>query len=293
MKRDHYIYLFNLFLAAAIITTLCNTKQSATDTAKQETPDETQEMQEEDQRYICDIDKYRTWKDMNTIPPHEMGKLLFLKNDDVVIPFYQAGLAHPSYSDVKNGRFCYLHFFEKGILYCIIHNPLPASISYDDKELLFFRSKLVHFSEWDNFKEAIPFVKQVAATHFLLLSADPDMPFTTIWEPLKNILSIFPLNRRDSLYSWYIPVCSNADSSENKCSFADISPHHNMFFEQMIMKAKNSTLTRDDAEILQRKMNENKYEIIACFLNKGGYFYDAVFTPKNAHIRLCPENIKE
>ena len=76
MKSSYYIYLFNIILAIAIIITLCNTKQSTSDTAKPGTPNEVQEMPEEEQSYIYDIDKYRIWKDLNTIPPHEAGKLL-------------------------------------------------------------------------------------------------------------------------------------------------------------------------------------------------------------------------
>ena len=288
MKSSYYIYLFNIILAIAIIITLCNTKQSTSDTAKPGTPNEVQEMPEEEQSYIYDIDKYRIWKDLNTIPPHEAGKLLCLKNNSEVIPFFQVGLDYSLLSKTKNRIFCYLHFFEKGILYCIIRDPLPASISYDNEELLFFRSDLVHFAEWNNHEEAISFIEQLDDTHFLLLSADSDIPITTIWKPLKDILSLFPLNRRSGVYLRYVPVCSIADFSENKLNFAEISPTHNILFEQMIVKAKDSTLTSDDAETFRRTMTVNKLEIITLLLNKGGYFYDAAFTPRKAHIHLSP-----
>jgi len=298
MKRTHYIFIGYLLLTIVLIASLYQmkfpTNPEGMTIADKTTPThsaaaEEEERYDEEQVYVCDIAKYKVWSDINKIPIHDIWKLLHLKNKNEILPFYQFGLCYePTLLKARKRKFCYVHFFDKGILYSSINNAFYSTISTNTLNLSFFRSDSVHFATWEDYNEIIAYIKQLNGTQPLMISADPDIPFTTLWEPLKNILPLFPLNQRQNVYSRYIPVCSVADVENFKCDFGEIPTKLNTLIAQMTEKAKNNALTADDVETLNQARNENELAFIYILLNNGSEFYDAIFNNKT-HLQLPSE----
>lgn len=287
MKRKYYIYICYILLTVALMASLYRVKFPTTPEGET-TPDNTtathsveEECHDEEQVYVCDIAKYKVWADISKIPIHDIWKILYLKNKDEVLLFFQAGL-YPDSARLKGNQnqYCYVHFFDKGILYCTIKNGLRSTISADTQDLTFFRSDAVHFATWANYNEIIAHIKQLNGTQTLRLSADPNIPFSALWEPLKNILPLFPLRHRVTLYAQYIPVCSVADTEKPKWDFAEIPTELHTLIAQMTEKANNNALTADDVDALHQARNANKLAFMTILLNKGGEFYDAIFHDK-------------
>ena len=290
MKRTHYIFIGYLLLTIVLIASLYQmkfpTNPEGMTIADKTTPThsaaEEEERYDEEQVYVCDIAKYKVWSDIEKLPIHAIGKRLHLKNEDEILPFYQIGLYYDPapLKERKRRKYCYVHFFDKGILYSAINNAFYSTISTDTQNLSFFRSDSVHFATWENYNEIIAYIKQQNGTQPLMLSANPDIPFTALWEPLKNILPLFPLNQRLNVYSRYIPICSAAGIENPKWDFADIPSNLNTLIAQMTEKAKNKALTADDVETLNQARHANELAFMTILLNKGGELYDAIFNDK-------------
>lgn len=189
-------------------------------------------------------------------------------NNDVLFEIY------PSKPYPNRAKNHYVHFLEKGILYCEIDNPIPYLISDNDQQASFFETEKVILYKWNELHKLINELKKSADKN-IIISAEKDFNIQNKSCLIKKIF-VDQDRKEVILYYSYIFICPHIAPSLIDCQ--NNNSHESFQLKMLENDLFNQTEHRE--ELIKKVVQLcNKYpEETAYYLLKHGYLLNRILT---------------
>ena len=182
-------------------------------------------------------------------------------HDDILFDIY------PGKPFPKRSENYYIHFLNKGIIYCKIADPIPYLISYDNKQASFFESEKAELCKWSELQKLIDELK-TSSDKNIIISAVSNFDLHSKHGLIKEIFDIQE-HKEAIMYYSHIFICPR--TSPSLPDWLKKHPHELSPFKEFETHILNQAACREELmKELVKQCNEHPEET-ACYLLEHGY----------------------